>query len=192
MRKLLTPILWLSICLLVLLPIVYGVIIYLFHQGLVLDKRKFAEEASKVFASFVLSVTSLGLSQLGEQMKIKRRAGALADNIKTRLRSEQGNMAALSTIRPPLPQGNKIEDLRVNKEFYEGIRDRIDSLTHVVNEVQQQLLRSEPEAISLCRSLANPLGQLMDSITLYSKTPSSDNLARFRQSLQALQGAIGQ
>jgi len=145
-----------------------------------------------VFASFVLSVTSLGLSQLGEQMKIKRRAGALADNIKTRLRSEQGNMAALSTIRPPLPQGNKIEDLRVNKEFYEGIRDRIDSLTHVVNEVQQQLLRSEPEAISLCRSLANPLGQLMDSITLYSKTPSSDNLARFRQSLQALQGAIGQ
>jgi hypothetical protein len=192
MKKLLTPVLWFCISLLLLLPSVYVIIIYSFHKDLALDKRKFVEEVSKVLASFVLALVSLGLSQLGEQMKTKRKADALAANIRASLIRGQQHITALTTISPPVLQRNEIEDLRINKEFYETLRDRIDSLSQIINEAQQQLFRSEPEAISHCSDLANALALVWDSVTSYSKKPSRDYLVRFQQSLRALQGVTGQ
>jgi hypothetical protein len=187
MRRMISSFLVFAISLLVLLPITYVIIISLFHQEVVINQAKVLEEASKVFASFLLAITSLGLSQIGERLKIQRKGEALKSLIKSKLYAVEAVIDSLSAMVPPHVEQSAIEDLRINKEFYRDIKTRVDSLIMTLTEAQQLLMRSEPEAIGLCQELLETLSQVTKSGLLYSQNPTRQNLEEFKDSLPELQ-----
>jgi hypothetical protein len=187
MRRIISSFLVFSLSLLVLLPITYIIIISVFHQEVIMNQAKVLEEASKIFASFLLAITSLGLSQIGERLKIKRKGDALKSLIKAKLYSIDAVIKFLSALALPHVQQSTIEDLRINKEFYRDIKTEVDSLIMTLTEAQQLLLSSEPETIGLCQEFWETISHVTKSGLLYSQNPTRQNLEEFKDSLPELQ-----
>lgn len=108
------------------------------------------------------------------------------NSLDTFLTTERKRVEALYSIPVPDPVTKPFEDLRINAEFYDRIRDQVVEIGRSIGERQSLLTRVEPEVLSYFQDHVGLFSEILSAIELYSKKPSRDNLTRFRHSLDRL------
>jgi hypothetical protein len=171
---------------LILLPLTYVGIIYIFNHDVSINKPKVVEESLKILAAYVFAIASLGISQLNEKIKFERRAKALRNILAARLTTEANLIETLVSTAFPLTNGDNFEELRVNNQFFKELRGQLDSLIVIINEAQQLLLKSDPESIALCQDYSKILQEASLSLITYSRQPSRNEFEKLQQALRGL------
>jgi arginyl-tRNA synthetase len=185
-QRFLYPIIGFSIAMLLLLPASFIGIAYYYNHDVMVNKPKLAEESLKIVSAYFLSIASLGISQLNEHAKFRRRATALKNVLKAKLKPEFEVIQTIVSSTLPSSVGDTFEELRLNHEFYQENKAKIDLLTMSINEAQQVLMKSDPEAIYLCQDYIGALEQVSTCINIYIKEPSRQGFEQFRQALSSL------
>ncbi|HZS46529.1 MAG TPA: hypothetical protein VFC63_15750 [Blastocatellia bacterium] len=185
-RDLWGQILHLSLFLLILLPLAYLAIIYFTSGSVTLNKAKFVEESTKIFASFVLSIAAVGTSHISENIKFQRKASAMRLTAMQQLSHAKNNASAIMLIDLPPHSDNEWEERRQFREINRSLDTDLRELAGILSACNQKLLNAEPEVSQLLSKEIDCFTNILQNLNTYQATLAQTHFIAFRGALEKL------